>query len=128
MPKRETLKKAGYTYVRPLGDGEHLLRDSDGKYEVWFANRGHASYGLKWNNTDLEFARSAAIPNYGQPDVFVRNEGSIFLLTPMTDAAREWIGEHIPEDAQYMGRSLVVEHRYVEDIVAGMQVDGLIVK
>lgn len=61
-------------------------------------------------------------------DVLVRSEGSIFLLTPMTDAAREWISNHIPEDAQYMGRSLVVEHRYVADIVAGMQSDGLIVK
>lgn len=64
-PKRETLKQAGYTYVRALGDGEHLLRDEDGKFEVWFVNDGHASYGLRWNGHDLEFARSAAIPNYG---------------------------------------------------------------
>lgn len=64
-PKRETLEQAGYTYVRPLGDGEHLLRDEDGKFEVWFVNDGHASYGLRWNGHDLEFARSAAIPNYG---------------------------------------------------------------
>jgi hypothetical protein len=28
------------------------------KLEVWFANKGHASYGIIWNNTHLEFARS----------------------------------------------------------------------
>lgn len=57
-PKRETLEQAGYTYVQDLGHGEHLLRDSDGKGEVWFVNDGHASYGLLWNGHDLEFARS----------------------------------------------------------------------
>lgn len=57
-PKRETLEQAGYTYVQDMGNGEHLLRDSDGKGEVWFVNDGHASYGLLWNGHDLEFARS----------------------------------------------------------------------
>ena len=55
---KESMTAAGYTYVRPLGEGEHLLKDDDGKLEVWFSNKGHASYGIKWKNTDLEFARS----------------------------------------------------------------------
>jgi len=57
-------------------------------------------------------------------DVQFRNEGSIWLATPLTDAAREWIAEHI-EDATYFGPSLVIEHRYVPDIVQGMANDGL---
>lgn len=55
---KETLKAAGYTYAGYNGNGEHVLRDADGKREIWFANKNHASYGLKWRNTHLEFARS----------------------------------------------------------------------
>jgi len=58
QPLKETLKQAGYKYVRSLGDKTHLLKNSDGKPEVWFANKGHAGYGLIWNNTHLEFASS----------------------------------------------------------------------
>ena len=53
-------------------------------------------------------------------DVHVRNCGSIFLLTPLTDPAREWVKEHVQDDATWWGASLVVEHRYVEDILHGM--------
>ena len=61
-------------------------------------------------------------------DVLVRNEGSIFMVNPMTPAAKEWISEHIPDDAQYFGRALIVEHRYIDDIIEGMRGDGLMVQ
>lgn len=48
----------GYSYVKYLGDGEHLLRNVDGELEIWFSNYHHASYGLIYKNTHLEFARS----------------------------------------------------------------------
>lgn len=50
---------------------------------------------------------------------------SIYLLTPLTDAAREWIAEHLPDDVQRWGPSVAIGHRYVEDIVCGMIDDGL---
>ena len=47
----------GYTYVRfDRETGSHILRNEDGQLERWFANKGHASFGLQWRNTDLEFA------------------------------------------------------------------------
>jgi hypothetical protein len=55
---KETLKQAHYTYVKYLGNGEHLLRTEEGTNEIWFANKKHASYGLIYKNTHLEFARS----------------------------------------------------------------------
>jgi hypothetical protein len=61
-------------------------------------------------------------------DFFVQNEGSLFLLRPLTDAAREWIGEYIPEGAQTWGDAIVIEHRYIADVVAGAQRDGLVVE
>lgn len=63
------------------------------------------------------------------PDIQVRNEGSIFLFHPLTDAGQEWLDEHTPEghEVQYWGKALVVEFRYVADIVDGMTNDGLVV-
>lgn len=57
---KETFKQAGYTYVKNLGNGEHLLRNSDGGLELFFVNKNHASWGLKYKNTHLEFAHSVA--------------------------------------------------------------------
>ena len=55
----ESMEKAGYEFVRKLESGEYLLRVSGtDDYEVWFANKNHASYGIKYKNTHLEFARS----------------------------------------------------------------------
>ena len=52
---KETLKEAGYTYIKYLGDGKHLLEEIDGEPEIWFANKNHANYGLIYKNTHLEF-------------------------------------------------------------------------
>lgn len=57
-PIRETLKEAGYVSAKSIGNGEVLLTDTDGKQEVWFCNKNHASYGIRWKNTHLEFAHS----------------------------------------------------------------------
>lgn len=61
-------------------------------------------------------------------DFVVQNEGTIFLLTPLSSAANEWVSEHLPEDAMWFGSSVVVEHRYIAPIVAGIQSDGLEVR
>jgi hypothetical protein len=45
-------------------------------------------------------------------DFAVENHGSIFLLQPLTPEAQVWIDEFIPEDAQYLGSAVAVEHRY----------------
>jgi len=52
-----------------------------------------------------------------QTDFTVQNEGSIFLLHPETEKAKEHLIEHVAEDAQWFGDSLVVEHRYIADLV-----------
>lgn len=62
------------------------------------------------------------------PDFFVENHGSIVLLRPVTPAANEWVEQHIPDDAQYFGNAVVVEPRYIEGIVNGIQNDGLEVR
>ncbi|GJQ44012.1 MAG: hypothetical protein JETCAE03_35100 [Ignavibacteriaceae bacterium] len=62
---KETLKQAGYKMIGKRGllrwDGTYLLQDKDGKYEVWAKNKNHASYGLIYKNTHLEFCHSLKI-------------------------------------------------------------------
>lgn len=58
-------------------------------------------------------------------DIIVFNHGSIIGLLPASDEARGWIAEHISDDAQWFGRQLIVEPRYVDDILDGMVADGL---
>lgn len=59
-------------------------------------------------------------------DLMVANHGSIFILTPVSDAGREWIGDHIPDEAMTWGaEGIVVEHRYIEAIISGAVADGL---
>jgi hypothetical protein len=72
-------------------------------------------------------AVSNSHPRY--PDLEVQNEGSIFLLRPLTDTGAAWIGENLAsEDVQYFGDALCVEHRFIGDIVEGAISDGLVVK
>lgn len=58
-------------------------------------------------------------------DVQVIGCGTIFLFQPLSDAAREWINEHVQEDAQWFGDALAVEHRFACDLARGMAEDGL---
>jgi len=62
LSNKVTLKQAGLIYSRFSKElGGHVLQDpTTGKNELWFANKNHASYGIIYKNTHLEFARSVA--------------------------------------------------------------------
>lgn len=62
-----------------------------------------------------------------ETDFTLRNEGSIALLKPETAWARTWIDDNIGEDNGYQPYypTVVIEHRYLHDIVEGLQADGL---
>lgn len=58
-------------------------------------------------------------------DFFVQNEGSIFLLHPFTYAAQEWIRDNISPDRMMFGDTVVVERRFILDLIQGILADGL---
>lgn len=58
-------------------------------------------------------------------DVFVREEGSIILFEPVTVKGQDWMEWNLDPEAQKLGDSVVVEWRYANDIIDGMQADGL---
>ncbi len=68
-------------------------------------------------------------------DVRVDNEGTVWMLTPLTEAGRAWLAANVTaEDYQWVGAgvgvgpSLEVERREVWDIVVAMATAGLVVE
>jgi hypothetical protein len=61
------------------------------------------------------------------PDFNVSHHGSVVLFHPRTELARDWLSEHCSRGADhtYFGAALVVEPRYVNDLVAQAIEDGL---
>lgn len=51
-------------------------------------------------------------------DFSVEDCGSLFMVTPENDNALEWWEAHT--DAQSLGRSYAVEHRYIQELTGGM--------
>jgi len=61
-------------------------------------------------------------------DFIFAHHGSIIMVTPNTDAATEWVDEHLSlEDWQWMGAAFAVEHRYAGDLADGIRADGLVI-
>ena len=61
-------------------------------------------------------------------DFALDNHGSICLLQPLSAEAQEWADEYLSGDeVQYFGTAVVIEPRYVVDIVEGFRADGLTV-
>ncbi len=61
-------------------------------------------------------------------DIRIEDHGSIVLLRPCSGRATEWLLEHVDPSATYFGSALVVEPRYVADIVEGAVAAGLVVR
>ncbi len=61
------------------------------------------------------------------PDAVVVDHGFIFCVIRWTDAARAWVARYIGEEAQPFGPGFIVEPRYLQAIVRGMQASGLLV-
>jgi hypothetical protein len=53
--------------------------------------------------------------------------GSISLLMPISKLAQQWVTDNLPDESEltFYGGSIVIEHRYVRDIVDGIRADGL---
>jgi hypothetical protein len=62
-----------------------------------------------------------------EADIILENHGSIWLFRPSTESARQWLEENTQSDAQWFGGALVVEPRYVDPLVEGLQENGFTV-
>lgn len=61
----------------------------------------------------------------------IEDHGSLVLIRPDAEDREnlaDWIAENVSSDALSWGSALVVEHRFVADIVAGLAADGFEIK
>jgi hypothetical protein len=58
-------------------------------------------------------------------DFRVVDHGTIYLLYPNTRRAKQWVKENLPPDHMKYADASVVEHRYICDIIDGIQRDEL---
>lgn len=60
------------------------------------------------------------------PDFQINDCGSIAMIRPCTDSAREWVTKNLSlESWQWQGDAFAVEPRCVSALVEGMRDDGL---
>lgn len=93
-------------------------------------NHGSAFAGKRVIGDD-PLQRIASSPAVNAPHFELENHGSLFLLRPLTSAAREWMQDHLPVDdpeTQFCGDAIVIEHRFISEIISGVQRDGLRVR
>lgn len=61
-------------------------------------------------------------------DIAVENHGSLLLVEPLTEAAADWIEQNVQDEAQFWGHKLVVEPRYLHDLLYGIRDAGLLIE
>ena len=60
-------------------------------------------------------------------DFKIQDHGSIVILFPISDEARDWVSEFIPEDHQHCEGGVVMGHQYADDVINGALDYGLTV-
>ncbi len=60
----------------------------------------------------------------GKTDIWVVPQGTLALVRPLTQRASEWIRDHV-DDCRWFGPALLLEHRYIADLLSRMIEDGL---
>ena len=63
--------------------------------------------------------------NYIQPDFRIRDEGTVVIFTPLTKDAEAFLERCDSEPWQWVGPSLVVDHRPAMDLIEAIRMEGL---
>lgn len=126
-----------YTIQRQVGEGYYTLaRDGDAQRALYSNLREARVVGAElWaqdiaekltaNQLAPEDAERIDEDLEGADDIRIEDNGSISLVRPLTRKAKDWIDENVQDDAQWFGRALVVEPRYLPFLVSGMVEEGL---
>lgn len=107
-----------------------VRREKQG-YTVYQDGATHATsdstYALDADGLSIAIARCnhLATGSVHVPDFRVENHGSVCLLKPVTQAAKDWVGDHLPDDAQWFGGGVAIEPRYLDAILSGIDDEGL---
>lgn len=63
-------------------------------------------------------------------DFYINNQGTIFLIQPLTENANNFLDTHFPKhtgDHLYLNDALVVESRYIDGIIELLNDNDLVI-
>ena len=63
-----------------------------------------------------------------QVDIRVERDGELFLFTPLSTAAQQWVAHNVDPQATRLGDALVIEGHLLSDLVRGALMAGLVVR
>jgi hypothetical protein len=61
-------------------------------------------------------------------DYEISGGGTVYLITPLNDEAKQNLVDNVSDEAQWLGNSLAVEHRYIESLVEQLKSEGWTVR
>lgn len=59
-----------------------------------------------------------------QADYEVSGGGTVFILTPLNDSAKQNLEDNLAQDAIWFGGGVAVEHRYIMPLVDNLRQEG----
>jgi hypothetical protein len=125
---RAWLAGHGLDYVRlPKGLGDpYIVSVPSGEH---FTIEALITGGFRVERHQATTGQAVQAPSAAPADFTVENHGSVWLLTPETTDARNWVDENVAlEPWQWLGRSFAVEPRLLDQLVEGIQAEGLSVE
>ncbi len=58
-------------------------------------------------------------------DVIAKNEGTVWAFIPQSPRAKQFIDENVQTESwQWLGKNLVVDHRYAEGLIQLLEEEG----
>lgn len=73
-------------------------------------------------------ARAAAEAITKEADFHLSNYGTFAFLTPISEFGCDWADANLPDATKYHGDTLVIEPRYLPDILGGISDAALLVQ
>ena len=58
-------------------------------------------------------------------DFSATRNGMLVSVEPLSDKARDWLDDNVSSESVWLRGALLVELRFIDDLLAGMQAAGL---
>lgn len=59
-------------------------------------------------------------------DIRIINQGTVTGMRPLSEEAKQWMDDNVHSEGwQWLGKTLWVDHRYVDNLIDGMIAGGL---
>jgi hypothetical protein len=117
-------------YRQPLDAAEKAKAFAEGQYVFMVPPVCRAAWGPDAWIAYIDANKGWRIPvaPAPTPDVTFTNHGSVVIVRAISEMAKGWVADFIPDGAMGWGDGFVVEPRYVADILEGMIQDGLLIE